>query len=45
MNIPEEELAAFKAEIESSADYQEILKTDSRYQGLAEAARCVLGAL
>jgi hypothetical protein len=45
MNIPEEELAAFKAEIESSAEYQDILKTDSKYQGMAEAARCVLGGL
>ena len=45
MNIPEDELVAFKAELESSAEYQDILKTDSKYQGMAEAARCVLGGL
>ena len=45
MNIPEDELAAFKAEIEKSPEYQDILKTDSKYQGMAEAARCVLGGL
>ena len=45
MNIPEDELVAFKAEIEGKAEYMEILKTDSKYQGMAEAARCVLGGL